>query len=238
MENIEGFVRSAANALGVELFPAQTDAFQKYMKLLVSWNEKMNLTAITEPRDIVIKHFADSLTILSVLDVPDRAAVLDVGTGAGFPGVPLKIAKQGIELTLMDSQQKRLTFLKEVCEKIRIRADLVHARAEDAGHDKKMRMKFDLVTARAVAPLPVLCEYCMPFVKKKGYFVAMKGPAAQDEIAQAQKAVKELGCELQNAKELSLMDGSKRTLIIFQRVTGIPVEYPRSAAKIKAKPLS
>lgn len=237
MENIEGFVRSAANALGVELFPAQTDAFQKYMKLLVSWNEKMNLTAITEPRDIVIKHFADSLTILSVLDVPDRAAVLDVGTGAGFPGVPLKIARQGIALTLLDSQQKRLNFLGEVCEKIRIQADLVHARAEEAGHDKKLRMKFDLVTARAVAPLNVLCEYCMPFVKKKGYFVAMKGPAAQEEIAQAEKAVKELGCELQNAKELSLMDGSKRTLVIFRRVTGIPAEYPRSAAKIKAKPL-
>lgn len=237
MENIEGFLRSAANALGVELFPAQTDAFQKYMKLLLSWNEKMNLTAITEPRDIVIKHFADSLTILSVLDVTKGTKILDVGSGAGFPGIPLKIAKEDAELTLLDSQQKRLTFLEEVCSKIRIKAELVHARAEDAGREKKMRMKYDLVTARAVAPLNVLCEYCMPFVKKKGYFVAMKGPAAQEEIAGAERAVKELGCELQQAKELSLMDGSKRTLVVFKRTTGMPGEYPRSSAKIKAKPL-
>ena len=237
MENIEGFLRSAANALGVELFPAQTDAFQKYMKLLLTWNQKMNLTAITEPREIVIKHFADSLTILSSLEVPNGARVLDVGTGAGFPGIPLKIAKEGIELTLLDSQQKRLDFLQEVCEKIRIRAELVHARAEEVARDKKMRMKFDLVTARAVAPLNILCEYCMPFVKKGGYFVAMKGPAAQEEIEQAERAIRELGCVLQNAKELSLLDGSKRTLVICKRTTGISGEYPRTNAKMKAKPL-
>lgn len=237
MENIEGFLRSAANALGVELFPAQTDAFQKYMKLLLSWNQKMNLTAITEPRDVAIKHFADSLTILSCLEVGRGNKVLDVGTGAGFPGIPLKIAKEDIELTLLESQQKRVNFLNEVCEKIRIRANIVNARAEEAGRDKAMRVKFDLVTARAVAPLNILCEYCMPFVKKKGYFVAMKGPGAQEEIQQAEHAVKELGCELQQAKELTLLDGSRRTLVIFQRTTGIPSEYPRASAKIKAKPL-
>lgn len=237
MENIEGFLRSAANALGVELFPAQTDAFQKYMKLLLSWNQKMNLTAITEPRDVAIKHFADSLTILGSLDVGYGTKVLDVGTGAGFPGIPLKIASEGIELTLLESQQKRVNFLNEVCEKIRVQAQVVHARAEEAGRDKKMRMKYDLVTARAVAPLNILCEYCMPFVKKKGYFVAMKGPGAQDEIAGAERAVKELGCELQQAKELTLLDGSRRTLVIFRRTGGIPGEYPRTSAKIKAKPL-
>lgn len=237
MENIEGFLRSAANALGVELFPAQTDAFQKYMKLLLSWNEKMNLTAITEPRDVAIKHFADSLTVLSSLEIGRGNKVLDVGTGAGFPGIPLKIAKEDIELTLLESQQKRVNFLHEVCEKIRIRADIVNARAEEAGRGKAMRMKFDLVTARAVAPLNILCEYCMPFVKKKGYFVAMKGPGAHEEIQQAEHAVKELGCELQQAKELTLFDGSRRTLVIFRRTTGIPGEYPRTSAKIKAKPL-
>ena len=237
MENIEGFLRSAANALGVALFPAQTDAFQKYMKLLLTWNEKMNLTAITEPRDIVIKHFADSLTILSCLELPKGAKVLDVGSGAGFPGIPLKIAQEDIDLTLLDSQNKRLTFLKEVCEKIRIKAEFVHARAEEAGREKKMRMKFDLVTARAVAPLNVLCVYCMPFVRMNGYFVAMKGPGAQEEIEQAEKAIKEMGCDLQNAKQLTLMDGSQRTLVICKRTRGISGEYPRSSAKIKSKPL-
>ncbi len=237
MENIEGFLRSAANALGVELFPAQTDAFQKYMKLLLEWNEKMNLTAITEPRDIVIKHFADSLTILSCLELPKGARVIDVGSGAGFPGIPLKIAQEDLQLTLLDSQQKRLNFLEEVCKKIRIHAELLHARAEEAGRDKKLRMKFDLVTARAVAPLNILCEYCMPFVKMNGYFVAMKGPGAQEEIEQSKRAMAELGCELQNAKPLTLLDGSQRVLVICKRTQGIPKEYPRLGAKIKSHPL-
>ena len=129
----------------------------------------MNLTAITEPRDVVIKHFADSLTVLTAVELKRGARVIDVGTGAGFPGIPLRIAREDLQMTLLDSQQKRLDFLQEVCKKIRITADAVHARAEEAGREKAYRMKFDLAVSRAVAPLNVLCEYCMPFVRMGAY---------------------------------------------------------------------
>ena len=237
MENIEGFLRGAANALGVELFPAQTDAFQKYMKLLLDWNKKMNLTAITEPRDVVIKHFADSLTVLTAVELKRGARVIDVGTGAGFPGIPLRIAREDLQMTLLDSQQKRLDFLQEVCKKIRITADTVHARAEEAGREKAYRMKFDLAVSRAVAPLNVLCEYCMPFVRMGGVFVAMKGPGAQEEIEQAHKAIQELGCELVESKKMMLIDGSQRILVVCQRTKGLSGEYPRHGSKIAKKPL-
>ena len=236
-ENIEGLLLSSANALGVRLMPAQTDAFQRYLNLLISWNKKMNLTAITEPRDICIKHFADSLTVLDTVTLKPRAKVLDVGSGAGFPGLPMKIARDDLQLTIIDSQQKRLTFLEEVLKKINLTAELLHGRAEDLGREKKLRVKFDLVTARAVAPLNLLCEYCMPFVKMGGAFVAMKGPDVTEELSQAQNAIQTLGCELAEEKKLSLLDGSGRTLLVFKRTKGFSMEYPRPGTKIAKKPL-
>lgn len=236
-ENIEGLLLTSANALGVRLMPAQTDAFQRYLNLLLSWNKKMNLTAITEPREVCIKHFADSLTVLDAVTLKRSAKVLDVGSGAGFPGLPLKIARDDLQLTIIDSQQKRLNFLEEVLEKINLTADLLHGRAEELGREKKLRVKFDLVTARAVAPLNVLCEYCMPFVKMGGYFVAMKGPNAEEELEAAENAIQVLGCELEQAKKLILMDGSSRTLLVFKRTKGFSMEYPRHGSKIAKKPL-
>lgn len=236
-ENIEGLLLTSANALGVRLMPAQTDAFQRYLNLLLNWNKKINLTAITEPRDVCIKHFADSLTVLDAVELKKGAKVLDVGSGAGFPGIPLKIAREDLQLTIIDSLQKRLTFLEEVLEKIHLSAELLHGRAEELGREKKLRVKFDLVTARAVAPLNVLCEYCMPFVKMGGVFVAMKGPGAEEELAAAQNAIQVLGCELAEKKNFLLMDGSSRTLLVFRRVKGFSMEYPRHGAKIAKQPL-
>ncbi|MDD5953378.1 MAG: 16S rRNA (guanine(527)-N(7))-methyltransferase RsmG [Oscillospiraceae bacterium] len=236
-ENIEGLLLTSANALGVRLMPAQTNAFQQYLTLLLSWNQKMNLTAITEPRQVCIKHFVDSLTVLDAIELGQFAKVLDVGSGAGFPGIPLKIAREDIQLTIIDSQQKRLNFLQAVLDKIHLSAELLHGRAEDLGREKKMRVKFDLVTARAVAPLNILCEYCMPFVKKNGCFVAMKGPNADEELAAAKNAIDVLGCELADVKKTMLMDGSSRTLLCFRRVKGFSMEYPRPSAKIAKKPL-
>ncbi len=236
-ENIEGLLLTSANALGVRLMPAQTNAFQRYLELLLSWNKKMNLTAITEPREVCIKHFADSLTVLDAVTPERWAMVLDVGSGAGFPGIPLKIAREDLRLSVIDSQQKRLTFLREVLDKIRLDANLLHGRAEELGRDKRLRAKYDLVTARAVAPLNLLCEYCMPFVKMGGQFVAMKGPNAEEELAAAENAVKVLGCELEQAKKLMLMDGSSRTLLVFRRTKGFSMEYPRHGSKIAKKPL-
>lgn len=236
-ENIEGLLQMSASAYGVRLMPAQTAAFQKYLELLRSWNKKMNLTAITEPKEVCFKHFVDSLTVLDAVKLPQFAKVLDVGSGAGFPGIPLLIARNDLQLTLLDSQQKRLTFLEEVLKKIHLEAMLLHGRAEELGHDKDLRVKFDLVTARAVAPLNILCEYCMPFVKRNGYFVAMKGPNADEELAQAENAVKTLGCELVDNKKLLLMDGSRRTLLVFRRKGGFLNEYPRLGTKIMKNPL-
>lgn len=237
VENIEGLLLSSANALGVRLMPAQTDAFQRYLNLLLSWNKKMNLTAITEPREVCIKHFADSLTVLDAVSLKKDAKVLDVGSGAGFPGIPLKIAREDILLTIIDSQEKRLKFLEEVLNKIHLTARLIHGRAEDLGREKDLRAKFDLVTARAVAPLNILCEYCMPFVKMGGYFVAMKGPNAEEELEGAKNAIQVLGCELEESKKLMLMDGSNRTLLIFKRTKGFSMEFPRHGSKIAKKPL-
>lgn len=236
-ENIGGLLLAQANALGVQLMPAQIDAFQRYLELLISWNKKMNLTAITEPREVCIKHFADSLTVLDAVNLPKGAKILDVGSGAGFPGIPLKIARPDLRLTIIDSQQKRLTFLEEVLKKINLEGELLHGRAEDLGQDKSLRVKFDLVTARAVAPLNLLCEYCMPFVKSRGFFIAMKGPNADEELANAQNAIETLGCELVENKKLILMDGSNRTLLAFQRTKGFSKEYPRPGTKIAKKPL-
>ncbi len=236
-ENIQGLLLNSANALGVRLMPAQTDAFQTYLELLLEWNKKMNLTAITDPREVCIKHFVDSLTVLDAVEPKTNAKVLDVGSGAGFPGIPLKIAREDIQLTIIDSLQKRLTFLQEVLDKTHLSAELLHGRAEDFGREKNLRVKFDVVTARAVAPLNLLCEYCMPFVKKKGFFVAMKGPNYKEELEAAQHAIDVLGCELVGVKEFMLMDGSTRNLLLFQRVKGFSMEYPRPGTKIAKKPL-
>lgn len=236
-QNIQGMLLASANAMGIRLMPAQLDAFQKYLELLLDWNKKMNLTAITEPTEVCIKHFADSLTVLDAVNLDRYAKVLDVGSGAGFPGIPLKIAREDLMLTIIDGQQKRLKFLEEVLKKINLTANLLHGRAEEYGREKELRVKFDLVTARAVAPLNVLCEYCMPFVKKNGYFVAMKGPGADEELAAAKNAIDVLGCELVEKKEMMLMDGSTRNLLVFQRTKGFSMEYPRHGSKIAKKPL-
>ena len=164
-ENIQDTFIHQAKAIGVKVTKEQAAAFQTYMELLLEWNGKINLTAITEPKEIVEKHFLDSLTLLQACQIKPGAKVIDVGTGAGFPGIPLKIMRPDIQLTLLDSLQKRLNFLAEVCKALGIESQRIHKRAEEAGLDKKIRESFDLATARAVAPLPVLGEYCLPLVK-------------------------------------------------------------------------
>ena len=164
MTDIRETLIQGAKSMGWKMTPAQAEQFQAYMELLLDWNEKINLTSITEPEQVVEKHFLDSLTLLDWKNLKQGAKVIDVGTGAGFPGIPLKIMRPDIELTLLDGTQKRLNFLGEVCRGLKLQAHLVHKRAEEAGRDKTMRERFDLATARAVAALPTLAEYCMPLV--------------------------------------------------------------------------
>lgn len=209
------------------------DKFDTYAKLLVEWNEKINLTAITDADEIAIKHFADSLYMQKY--VPSGASVIDVGTGAGFPGVPLAIFRNDVEVTLLDALQKRLNFLDTVLDSVGVSAKLVHGRAEDMSHDAEYREQFDIATARAVAPLNVLCEYCLPYVKVGGCFVAMKG--SKDETADAMNAIKELGGEIIEQISYKLANDDDRMMIVIKKISQTPTKYPRKQKKITQKPL-
>lgn len=211
------------------------EQFDIYAKELVEWNEKMNLTGITEPDEIVIKHFVDSLALLDYAEVNDNMSVIDVGTGAGFPGVPLLIAKPNIKLTLMDSLNKRLNFLDNVLQKTNLNAELVHARAEELAHDEAYREMYDIATARAVAPMNVLCEYTLPFVKVGGYLVALKG--SMDDTSPADNAINELGGELIDNVSYKLPNGDTRSIVIVKKISQTATKYPRRAKKITTKPL-
>lgn len=213
----------------------QAEQFDIYADTLVQWNEKMNLTGITEPDEIVIKHFVDSLMLLDYCEIPQGASVIDVGTGAGFPGIPLLIARNDIQLTLMDSLQKRLTFLDEVLKQTNLTAQTLHGRAEELGNDSALRESFDFATARAVAPLNILCEYCMPFVKVGGYFVALKG--SSDEIDDALNAIAQLGGELVSNTAYKLPNDDGRSIVIIKKISQTLTKYPRRSKKIQNSPL-
>ena len=197
-----------AKSIGVDLNELALNRFQTYYEMLLDYNERMNLTAITEENEVIVKHFCDSLFLLTKYDIKPGAKVIDVGTGAGFPGVPLMIARPDLKITLLDGLNKRLVFLSDVCERLGLSAEIVHSRAEDGANDKKYREKFDVATSRAVARLNVLCEYCLPYVKKDGVFLAMKGPAGDEELAESQNALKVLGGQVTAVEKYTLSDES------------------------------
>jgi 16S rRNA (guanine527-N7)-methyltransferase len=228
---------NALEKVNINLNEKQKSQFSSYFKLLVEWNEKINLTAITEPQDVAIKHFYDSITFLLHTDLKQGAKVIDVGTGAGFPGIPLKILRPDIELTLLDSLNKRLIFLQEVCDSINIDAELIHKRAEEAGRDNKLREKFDVATSRAVANMNTLSEYCLPLVKVGGKFVAMKGKNGKEELEKAKNAIKILSGQLNKIDEFTLPIGDERTIIVVDKIKVCPKQYPRQSGKIKNSPL-
>lgn len=234
---IQTLLLQAAQAAGVPLTEAQAGQFNTYANLLEEWNRVMNLTAITGPEDTVHRHFIDSLLLCRAFALPAGASVIDVGTGAGFPGLPLKLYRPDLRLTLLDSLQKRLNFLEAVCTATGCEAKRIHARAEDAGREPALRESYDIACARAVAALPVLCEYCLPFVKKGGVFIAMKGPGLEEELAAAQKALRVLGGKLESTHAFTLPDGSERRIAVIRKTKPTPPAYPRPAAKMKKQPL-
>ena len=229
-------LKSKCAEIGVNLSDAQCEQFERYFELLIEWNKKINLTRITEPDEVVIKHFVDSLTLLKYCNIPQGAKVIDVGTGAGFPGIPLKIARPDIELTLLDSLNKRLNFLREVCEEIGVQTELAHLRAEEGSRKPEYRDSFDIAVSRAVARLNVLSEYCLPYVKTGGKFIAMKGPDLKEELDEAKNAVKTLGGKVKSVEEFELC-GSGRTIVTIIKETKTPKAFPRHSSKIKSKPL-
>lgn len=230
-------LKSKAAEYGVELDEKALERFDIYARLLVEWNEKINLTAITEPDEIVIKHFVDSLTVFSAVDIPEGASVIDVGTGAGFPGVAMLIARPDLKITLIDSTNKKLNVIRDILEKTELSANVVHIRAEAAGQDKAFREQFDFSTARAVSNLRDLSEYCLPFVKKSGTFISMKSAKADEEIAEAKSAIRILGGEISEKKTFELGDSGERTIILIKKISSTPAKYPRPSAKIAKFPL-
>lgn len=222
----------------ITLTENQYEQFQKYFELLAEWNEKMNLTAITDESGVALKHFADSLSLLNFVDIPQNSSLADVGTGAGFPGVVLKIARPDIKLTLIDSLNKRLVFLGEVCAQLGIEAKLIHSRAEDGARDEKLRESFDFAVSRAVARMNVLSEYCLPYVKVGGAFCAMKGAQANEEFKESLNAINTLGGKLENKYFFELPEnGGERAIAVVRKVKNTPQKYPRQSGKIKAKAL-
>ena len=228
-------LRSLALQSGIELDQTALDRFDTYAELLVEWNGKMNLTAITEPEEIEVKHFLDCLMLPKYFDLGNTKTVIDVGAGAGFPSVPLLIYNPDLCLTMMDAINKRLTFLDTAIHAIGLEANLVHARAEDSGQDKNYREMFDLATARAVAPMNVLAEYCLPFVKVGGYFVALKG--SNDDSEQAKDAIATLGGEVVSNVSYKLNGTEPRSIVVVKKISQTPTQFPRKAKKISAKPL-
>lgn len=206
-----------------------------YANFLVEYNEKVNLTAITEPEEIWLKHFIDSILFAKYVSIPQNASVIDVGTGAGFPSVPLKLYRNDIKLTLLDSLNKRITFLNELSTKLGIDVETYHSRAEEAAKRENLREKYDIATARAVAAMPTLCEYCMGFVKKGGKFVAMKG--RNEKISEFENAVSTMGGGNVEKIDYKLSDKDDRKIFVIEKISHTPSKYPRNSGQIKNKPL-
>lgn len=223
--------------LGLPLNDTQVNQLMEYARLLVEWNEKINLTAITDDEGIATKHFLDSLTAINTGCV--KGKVIDVGTGAGFPGLVLKIANPEIKLTLLDSLNKRINVLKDISEKLDINdIEFVHSRAEDGGKNRLYRGKFDTVVSRAVANLTVLAELCIPFLKVGGYFLALKGPLADEELKSAERAIKILGGEVEEVREVEIpFTNLKHKIIIIKKVGQTPMKYPRKAGIATKTPI-
>ncbi len=236
------FKEKARENFGIELSESQIEKFFNYGELLLDWNSKINLTTITDPREIITKHFLDSLVFvkwLRNLKSTVRFSLADLGSGAGFPGIPIKIIEPGLRVVLIDSLAKRLNFLQEVIDSLELDdIETYHARAEDIGRDIKFRERFDITTARAVAELPVLLEYTSPLLKVGGRLLAAKGFEPEKEIKSAEKAFQVLNCVHEHLDKYSLGDGANhRSLIIIKKINKTPSGYPRQPGKPKKSPL-
>ena len=223
--------------IDIKFTEEQLNQFYEYMNLLLEWNEKINLTAITDPNEVILKHFIDSLTINKY--IKENNTLADVGTGAGFPGIPLKILRPDLKITLVDSLNKRINFLNEVINKLNlVNIETVHSRIEDFGKDKKYRESFDFVTARAVANLAVLSEYLLPIAKVGGQCVCMKGSSVEEELSNGKNAIKVLGGKIKIIDEFVLPDSDmSRNVIIIDKIKNTPNKYPRKAGIPVKEPL-
>lgn len=228
-----------AKDVDLELSKDQYEKFIKYMRLLQEWNEKINLTAIVEDEEIIKKHFIDCIKAFKREEFKTAKTLIDVGTGAGFPGLPIAIMRSDLNITLLDSLNKRINFLNTVISELGLsNVNTIHSRAEDGARDKNLREKFDIATSRAVANMSVLSEFCLPYVRIGGNFIALKGPAVDQEINESKNAFKILGGELIDICEVTIEDTElKHNLVVVKKVKECAKTYPRKAGSIVKKPL-
>ncbi len=224
-----------AQDMGITLDDIALERFELLEQRLLRWNEHVNLTAITDPDEIAVKHFADSLSVLSAEDPVKGASVIDIGSGAGFPGLPLLIARPDLEITFLDSVEKKLGFIKDFTRQAGLVAQSIHSRAEELSHTQQYRETYDYAVSRAVAPLNILAEYCIPFVKPNGLFIAMKG--ADDETELGRNAIHTLGGHIERVVYLELPNGDARNLVMIRKISQTPSKYPRKTKKITTRPL-
>ena len=232
MERIE-FIISEFQKCNIELSQDKADKLLKLYEFLAEYNQNVNLTAITDFEEVVVKHFIDSVLPFSMIDIKENSSFIDVGTGAGFPSIPLMIVRPDLKSTLLEALNKRCVFLEKACDLTKVDAKVVHGRAED--YTKEKREAFDFATARAVAAMPVLCEYCIPYVKTGGRFIALK--SVNEDETQCEKAVNVLGGKIAEIKDYTITNGDSRRLFIIDKVSQTPTKYPRNPSMIKKKPL-
>lgn len=232
MEKIE-FIISEFQKCNIELSQDKADKLLKLYEFLVEYNQNVNLTAITDFEEVVVKHFIDSVLPFSMIEIKENSSFIDVGTGAGFPSIPLMIVRPDLKGTLLEALNKRCVFLEKACELTEVDAKVIHGRAED--YAKEKREAFDFATARAVAAMPVLCEYCIPYVKTGGRFIALK--SVNEDETLCEKAVKVLGGKIAEIKDYTITNGDSRRLFIIDKVSQTPTKYPRNPSMIKKKPL-
>lgn len=237
--DIKKLLIESSMELGVELDEKKISCFIRYMELLKEWNQKINLTAITEDEEIVKKHFVDSISILQSGVIKEQMSIIDVGTGAGFPGIPMKIIMPSLNITLLDSLNKRIIYLNDVISQLQLEGiKTVHARAEELSRNKEHREKYDIAVARAVANLNMLTEYCLPYVKTGGYFIAMKGPSVNEEIEGARNAIGTLGGKLEKVIDINLPgEDMNHKLVLVKKEKHTGEKYPRKYSQIEKKPI-
>ncbi|MBZ9689766.1 16S rRNA (guanine(527)-N(7))-methyltransferase RsmG [Clostridium estertheticum] len=232
-------MNQSSNNEGLTFNEKKYEQFMKYKDLIKEWNEKVNLTAIKEDEEIVKKHFIDSIKVFKFQELKNAKNIIDIGTGGGFPGIPMKIIKPEINIVLLDSLNKRINFLNEVIKELQLEnIKAIHGRAEDFAQEKQYREKFDVAVSRAVANLTVLSEFCIPYVKVGGYFVAMKGPAVEEEIKSSKNAIRMLGGRIEHIEKVQI-EGSdlNHNLVIISKIAETHKKYPRKAGMVTKNPL-
>lgn len=227
------FVTDKFAEVGITITAEMSEKLVKLCDFMLEYNKNVNLTSITDFEEVVVKHFVDSVLPFFMVDIPQGSSFIDVGTGAGFPALPLLVVRPDLKGTLCDSLNKRCVYLELVCKEIGVKAEIIHARSEELG--RKKRECFDFATARAVAAMPVLSEYCVPFVKVGGSFIALK--SVNEDIDSAAGAVAKLGGEISLIKDYTIPNGDSRRLVVVKKISQTPTKYPRSSANISKKPL-